>query len=253
MSLVKSVVNADNISLVCAHKELIKWKKEQNQYFAKTIFGWAILHYKKCKRSITKNCPSFTSQKSYARALATTCIIANTVYWRERNDPGWKQAARAPPPAPRNGAPVKVLFNSERHAAYRCCLILHFCLLLIYTHDIIKTRFVFFFLCSKYFKIFCTAGCVLDDVRYSGSDNINLRPTEQAKRFTRYLQICCNLHRGRDTTYLVSTFLRGLRKRKKLVCFQFANYVLFICSNKYLRVSSHKRRQKLHVKEDMVS
>ena len=118
MSLIKSVVQADNKKLVGAHKEFLRWK-QQNLNLATTNFGWALQHYEKCKRSITQNCQTFTSKKSYARSISTTFIIANTVYWKPRNDPGWKQADRVPPPAARNNAPVKVLFNDQRHAVYR--------------------------------------------------------------------------------------------------------------------------------------
>ena len=43
----------------------------------------------------------------------------NVCYWKAHDDPAWKQACRTAPPVPRNGAPVRVLFDHQRMATYR--------------------------------------------------------------------------------------------------------------------------------------
>ena len=69
----------------------------------------------------------------------------------------------------------------------------------------------------KWYKVLCTAGCVIDGVRYSGATIESLPPKMRSKKFHRYLQECCNLHRGRDSTYLMNVFFKSLRKCKDLV------------------------------------
>lgn len=117
MSL-KAVVCATNKKLIAAHKQFLEWKTLGCQ-LAKTTFGWALRHFTSCKRAITGTCATFTSQKTYARAIATTRVIDNKVYWKAHDDPCWKRACRKPPPIPRNNAPVKVLFNHDRDDTYR--------------------------------------------------------------------------------------------------------------------------------------
>ena len=69
--------------------------------------------------------------------------------------------------------------------------------------------------CRHWYKVFCTTGCKLDNVRYTGEDNSNLLADESAKRFDRFLKECCNLHHGRDYTYLKETFFRKHKLPKK--------------------------------------
>ena len=61
-----------------------------------------------------------------------------------------------------------------------------------------------------WYKIFCTQGCVLVEngakTRYTGEENKNLLRAKRAERFTRYVKECCNIHHGRDTTYLHQVF-----------------------------------------------
>ena len=129
MSLIKCVVYANDNLLYKAHKEFANWKQQQlnsnsvSQYLAKTDFGWALRHFEKCKRSITKICPTFESQKSYARGISTTQVIGKNIYWKNHDDPVWKQSRRDPPPFARNGAPVKVLFDHEKDVLYRFAFI----------------------------------------------------------------------------------------------------------------------------------
>ena len=42
--------------------------------------------------------------------------------------------------------------------------------------------------------------------RYTGEENKNLLRAKRAERFTRYVKECCNIHHGRDTTYLHQVF-----------------------------------------------
>ena len=119
MSCIKSVVCANDEQLVALHKFFVEWKQE-NLHLATTNYGWACRHYKSRHRAINKICPTFTSAKSYACAIATTYIIGKKIYWKSQQDPGWKQCDRSPPPVARNLAPTKVLFSHERDAAYRC-------------------------------------------------------------------------------------------------------------------------------------
>ena len=103
------------------------------------------------------------------------------------------------PPTPRNGAAVRVLFECNKDVVYKTC-----------------------------YKNFCNSGCLLDGKRYSGADNLALNEHERAARFTRYLQICCNYHHGKDTTYLERTFFKSLDKKmphKRRI--QVCGYFLF--------------------------
>ena len=71
---------------------------------------------------------------------------------------------------------------------------------------------------SKWYKVFITSGCQMPTqsedsgadnpklVRYSGADNAKLLAPQRAKRFQEYLQICCNLHRGKDYKYIKDVF-----------------------------------------------
>ena len=117
----RAVVSANDTQLVKAHKEFYKWKKNNPLpgTLCATDFTFALKHYGKFRRAITKNCASFTSRKTYARAMVTTYIIGNKTYWKARDDPGWKRAELKPPPAPRNGAPVRVFFNHNRDIIYK--------------------------------------------------------------------------------------------------------------------------------------
>ena len=118
MSLVKSIVKANDEQLVGAHQQFLDWK---SQHFgdAKTNFGYALKHFASCKRAITRICPSFTSDHSYARGISTTYVYDKKIYWKEHSDPCWKKSRRKPPPVPRNGGRVRVLFDHQRDAIYR--------------------------------------------------------------------------------------------------------------------------------------
>ena len=118
MSLIKSVVGANDALLVDAHREFLAWKNK-NPQVAKTNFGFALKHHEKCRRAITKKYDAFIKPKQYANAIATTCIINNKIYWNPHDNECWKNADRTPPPVPRNGSPVKVLYNHERDTVYR--------------------------------------------------------------------------------------------------------------------------------------
>ena len=84
-----------------------------------TDFTFALKHYAKYHRAITKNIPSFKSSKTYARAMVTTYIIGKKAYWKAREDAGWKRADLKPPPVPRNGAPVRVFYNHNEKRIYK--------------------------------------------------------------------------------------------------------------------------------------
>ena len=194
MSLIKSVVQANDEMLVAAHRDFQTWKSANS---ARKIndFHCALKHFSRCARHITKTCTTFTSGKSYARAIATTYVADKKVYWKPPGDNGWKNAEKNSPPTPRNGAAVRVLFDCNKDVVYKTC-----------------------------YKNFCNnSECLLDGKRYSGADNLALDEHERAARFTRYLQICCNYHHGKDTTYLERTFFKSLdkkmpRKRRIQIC-----------------------------------
>ena len=128
MSCISSVVSANDEMIVAVHKIFTEWQKTEclrvgkNHLWKlpKNQLSWALLHYEKCKRSITRICGTFNSKQSYVRAIVTTRIIGNKTFWQPHNAIGWKQASRQPPPCPKNGGHVKVLFNHNRDAVYRC-------------------------------------------------------------------------------------------------------------------------------------
>ena len=122
MSLAKSIVRANDQMLVNAHKLFLAWKQQHLNWYKKSSdHGLVLKHFsiKQCRRIITKTCPTFKSQKTYARSITTTYAIGSKVYWKAHDDPAWKQACRTAPPVPRNGAPVRVLFDHQRMATYR--------------------------------------------------------------------------------------------------------------------------------------
>ena len=53
------------------------------------------------------------------------------------------------------------------------------------------------------------------EVRYSGADNAKLLAPERAARFQEYLQVCCNLHRGKDYKYIKDIFFPILNLLEK--------------------------------------
>ena len=72
MSLVKSVVEANDDLLVNAHKSFVDWKEnviKQNPWKpapAKTSYGWALLHFRKCGWVITRACTTLVNQHAHA-------------------------------------------------------------------------------------------------------------------------------------------------------------------------------------------
>ena len=52
-------------------------------------------------------------------------------------------------------------------------------------------------------------------VRYSGADNAKLNAPERAARFQEYLQVCCNLHRGKDYKYIKDIFFPAFNLLEK--------------------------------------
>ena len=149
------------------------------------------------------------SRQSYARAIVTTEVIDGKVFWKPRDDKGWDQAARKPPPATKNGAPVKVFYNHNRDYICRLYYLCMFHLILCFA---CTTLMVIIDPCEqrKWYKVFITSGCKMpvqsELVRYSGADNLKLLAPERAKRFQEYLQVCCNLHRGKDYKYIKDAF-----------------------------------------------
>ena len=135
MSTIKSIVNANDKILAAALKSFSDWKtQEQSRHklgLPKTNFGWARRHYanRACARSITKNNPLFSSQTSYARGISIIQVIDKKIYWKSGDDPCWKQARKTPPTCPRNGAPVRVLFEHCKDAVYRYYLVMYLRLL----------------------------------------------------------------------------------------------------------------------------
>ena len=55
----------------------------------------------------------------------------------------------------------------------------------------------------KHYEKFASAGCMIDKVRHTGEENRKLRSPERAKRFSLYLQVCCNHHFGKDFKYVL--------------------------------------------------
>ena len=122
MSCIKAVVEANDLILAKAHEQFETWRQNQLAQAkgkSKSLYRWALQHYNTCKRSITKICPQFTAPKTYARAIATTFVKGNKVFWQHSLHPCWKQADRVPPPQTRNGAAMRVLYTSEREAQYK--------------------------------------------------------------------------------------------------------------------------------------
>ena len=97
-------------------REFVKWKKETplSDTLGATDFSFVLRHYSKCQRSIRKNCPSFSSNKTYARAMVTTYFIGKKAYWKPREDVGWKRVRLKPPPKTKNEAPVRIFYNHNR-------------------------------------------------------------------------------------------------------------------------------------------
>ena len=65
------------------------------------------------------------SRQTYARAIITTQVIDGKVFWKHRDDKGWEQAGRQPPPATKNGAPIKVFYNHNRDHIFRLYYFVH--------------------------------------------------------------------------------------------------------------------------------
>ena len=67
----RAVVVADDAKLVKAHREFNKWKKKNpvSGTLRATDFTFALKHFDKFRRAITKNIPSFKSRKTCARAM----------------------------------------------------------------------------------------------------------------------------------------------------------------------------------------
>ena len=122
MSCIKAVVEANDLILTRSHQEFRTWRKRQLETTkgkSKSLFRWALQHYNTSKRKITKICPTFTAPKTYARAIVTTFVQGNKLFWNNSSHPCWKQADREPPPKTRNGAPMRVLYTSERESQYK--------------------------------------------------------------------------------------------------------------------------------------
>ena len=91
----RAVVVADDAKMVKAHREFNKWKKKNpvSGTLRATDFTFALKHFDKFRRAITKNIPSFKSRKTYARAMVTTYIIGKKLIGKQGrtrggNDPG---------------------------------------------------------------------------------------------------------------------------------------------------------------------
>ena len=54
----------------------------------------------------------------------------------------------------------------------------------------------------------------MDGVRFTGDDNKKLKLHARAKRFTKYIQECCNMHHGKDMSYIRDTFLKQMPKKR---------------------------------------
>ena len=71
----------------------------------------------------------------------------------------------------------------------------------------------------KWYKVFITAGCKMPVqsklVRHSGADNAKLLAPARAARFQEYLQVCCNLHRGKDYKYIKDVFFPFWKEQEK--------------------------------------
>ena len=93
MSLIKSVVKANDEMLVAAHRDFQTWKSA-NSTRKINDFHCALKHFSRCARHITKTCTTFTSGKSYARAIATTYVVGKKVYWKPLGDNGWKNVEK---------------------------------------------------------------------------------------------------------------------------------------------------------------
>ena len=204
MACIKAVVEANDEKLIAAHKTFAEWKKNLPHNGMRTDYGRAMRHFNKCRRSITKCCDTFFSNKSYARSIVTTQVINGKVYWQSRENIGWKQASREPPPVTSNGLPTKVLYNYNRDDVYR-----------FDTHCTVDTVLTFVVcIFRQRYKQFIRVGCTIDKTRYTGEDNAKLGAADRAKRFIKYLQVCCNLHRGKDFKYIKDVFSPLLRLAK---------------------------------------
>lgn len=102
----------------------------------------------------------------------------------------------------------------------------------------------------KYYRVFSTAGCVLDGVRYSGEKNKSLKRIERAKRFTKYLQVCCNLHHGKDHTYLHRVFFKSSLSSKQVWHYPFPLLPAFtyVCIDACDRNSSSLQKREVVIK-----
>ena len=123
MSCIFAVVRANDKMLAKAHNEFELWRQTKladAKAKPKSLFRWALQHFNARQRSITALCPSFESPKTYARAIATTYVEGGKLHWQHPSHPCWKQAGRTPPPETRSGAPMRVLYTSEREAQCTC-------------------------------------------------------------------------------------------------------------------------------------
>ena len=203
------MVGANDAKLIAVHKQFAKWKEKSKPIESRTDYYLAIRHFNKCGRAITRCCESIGSNKAYASAIATTQVIGGKVYWQSRDHKGWKQSGRDAPPPTNNGAPTKVFYNYNRDIVCRYLFALH-------VNDAVLLNFLR--ACRQRYKQFIRSGCQLDKTRYTGADNAKLRAPERAKRFIKYLQVCCNLHRGKDFKYVKDIFFplsRRMDKRDK--------------------------------------
>ena len=73
----RALMSADDTKLVTAHRDFSKWEKKNpmSGTLGATDFSFALRHYDKCQRAITKNYQSFSSKKTCTCAMVTTYII----------------------------------------------------------------------------------------------------------------------------------------------------------------------------------
>ena len=219
MSCIKAVAEANDAKLIQVHKLFKEWKKNNTHRKVSTDYGLAIRYFKKCVRYITKMCNTFgpNAHVTYARTMVTTQVIDGKVYWQSGDYLGWKQVRRDAPPLTKNGMPTKVFYNYNRDVIYRYLIVLHVHddgVLANHTHP---TLHFFVHVCRQRYKEFIRSGCQFEKgkIRYTGADNAKLKAPDRAKRFLKYLQVCCNLYRGKDYIYIKDTFFPSMKNRDK--------------------------------------
>ena len=106
-----------------------------------------------------------------------------------------------------------------------------------HANDVVSVT-VFVCMSRQRYKQFIRVGCQLGKTRYTGADNAKLGAAARAKRFVEYLQVCCNLHRGKDFKYIKDVFFPLFRLENEGTTENVSVFALYI--DTYMRANKNR-------------